>query len=424
MSLFALVISGFTALLALPGVSADGRPIPFVDAAVTATSAVTVTGLTSLGPEQFSRFGHVIILAAIQVGGLGIVTLGAWLTLLVSRRLSLRTRLLSTSSLGVSKLGEVPALLVTVVIFTLSIEALLAAVMLPVFVAELGASDGTFHAVYYAVSAFSNAGFVLEVTGLEHPVVLTTINIGAFAGALGFPVVYMLYRMLFHRAKMNLHTRLTLEVTVALLVLGAGLIAAFEWHNPDTLGRLSTFDKIHQSIFASGMTRSGGFSTYDVMDQTEPTLVVTSVLMFIGGGPGSTAGGIKVTTLAVLLLAIVAEIRGDEHIRVHRRELPSSLVRVAVAVVTAGALLVFTAVVALTAVTDQGLTAATYEALSAFGTVGLSTGLTASAPEAGKWILIALMFIGRVGIITLAAGLATRHTPTFYRYPTERPIIG
>lgn len=424
MTMFALVISGFTALLALPGVAADGRPIPLVDAAVTATSAVTVTGLNSLEPEEFSRFGHVIILVAIQVGGLGIVTLGAWLTLLVSRRLSLRTRLLSTTSLGVSKLGEVPGLLVTVVIFTLSIEALLAAVMLPVFVADFGAGDGIFHAVFYAVSAFCNAGFVLEVTGLDHPVILTTINVGAFAGALGFPVVYMLYRMLFHRARMSLHARLTLEVTVVLLVLGAGLIAAFEWHNPETLGRLNTLDKLHEAMFASGMTRSGGFSTFDVMDQTDPTLVVTSVLMFIGGGSGSTAGGIKVTTLAVLLLAILAEVRGDEHIRVHRREIPGSLVRVAVAIVTAGALLVFVAVVALTAVTDQGLTAATFEALSAFGTVGLTTGLTAAAPDAGKWILIGLMFIGRVGIITLAAGLAARHTPTFYRYPTERPIIG
>ena len=423
-TLFALVISLFTALLALPAASAQQTATPLVDAAVTATSAVTVTGLTSLGPEYFSFFGHVVILVAIQVGGLGIVTLGAWLTLLVSRRLSLRTRMLSTESLGVSKLGEVPALLITVLIFTLAIEALLALVMLPVFMGKLGGADGVFHAVFYAVSAFSNAGFTLDVTGLDHPVVMTTINVGVFAGALGFPVVYMLYRMIFHKARMNLHTRLTLEVTVILLFGGAILLAAFEWNNPATLGVLSTADKLQQAIFASGMTRSGGFSTYDVMDQTDQTLLLTNVLMFIGGGAGSTAGGIKVTTLAVLLLAIIAEIRGDEHIQVHRREIPTSLVRVAVAVVTAGALLVLTAVVSLSAVTGQGLAAATFEALSAFGTVGLSTGLTATAPESGKWILIGLMFIGRVGIITFSAGLAARHKPTFYRHPTERPIIG
>lgn len=158
-SLFALVISGFTGLLALPVAAADGEALALVDAAVMATSAVTVTGLTSVGPEQFSFVGHVIILLAIQVGGLGIVTLGAWLTLVVSRRLSLRTRMLSTESLGVSKLGEVPALVLTVVIFTFTIEALLAAVMLPVFVSQLGAGQGVFHAVFYAVSAFANAGF-------------------------------------------------------------------------------------------------------------------------------------------------------------------------------------------------------------------------------------------------------------------------
>ena len=256
--------------------------------------------------------------------------------------------------------------MLTVVIFTFTIEALLAVVMLPVFVAELGAGEGTFHAVFYAVSSFANAGFTLGATGLDHPVVLTTINVGVFAGALGFPVVYMLYRMVFYRAPMNLHTRLTLEVTTVLLVGGAILIAAFEWVNPATLVGLGTWDKLHQALFASGMTRSGGFSTYDVMDQTDQTLVVTCVLMFIGGGAGSTAGGIKVTTLAVLLLAIVAETRGDEHIRVHRREIPTTLVRVAVAVVTAGALLVLTAVVALTAVTGQGLATTTFEALSAF----------------------------------------------------------
>ena len=424
LSLFALVIGIFTALLALPVAAADGQGLRLVDAAVTATSAVTVTGLTSLGPEHFSNIGHVMILVAIQVGGLGIVTLGAWLMLVVSRRLSLRTRMLSTESLGVSKLGEVPALLLTVVVFTLTIEALLAAVMMPVFIAQLGDADGAFHAVFYAVSAFSNAGFTLDGIGLDNPVVVTTINVGVFAGALGFPVVYMLYRMVFHRARMNLHTRLTLEVTVALLFGGAALIAVFEWANPATLGGLSAPEKLHQALVASGVTRSGGFSTYDVMDQSDQTLVVTGVLMFIGGGAGSTAGGIKVTTLAVLLLAIVAEIRGDEHIRVHRREIPTTLVRVAVAVVAAGALLVLTAVVALAAVTEQDLTATTFEALSAFGTVGLTTGLTATAPPAGKWILIGLMFIGRVGIITLAAGLTVRHEPTFYRFPTERPIIG
>ncbi len=423
-SSFTVVISVFTAVLALPFVSADGTPMRLVDAALTATSAVTVTGLTSVDPEFYSFAGQVVLLAAIQTGGLGIVTLGAWLTLLVSRRLSLRTRMLSTESLGVSKLGEVPALLVTVLVVTLAIEALLAVVMLPVFVPALGFGEGLFHAVFYSVSAFSNAGFVLVPGGLEHPVVITTINIGVFAGALGFPVVYMLYRMVFHKARMNLHTRLTLEMTIALLAGGALLLAIFEWNNPATLGPMTPLEKVHNAIFASGMTRSGGFTTYDITAQTDQTLLVTNVLMFIGGGSGSTAGGIKVTTLAVLLLAIITEIRGDEHIRVHRRELPIGIIRVAVAVLMAGAVVVLTAVVLLTWVTGANLQAALFEALSAFGTVGLSTGLTATAPDAGKWILMMVMFIGRVGTITFATGLAIRQQKTLYRYPTERPIIG
>lgn len=201
-------------------------------------------------------------------------------------------------------------------------------------------------------------------------------------------------------------------------------MAVFEWQNPATLGPMTTVEKLHNAIFASGMTRSGGFTTYDVTAQTDQTLLVTHVLMFIGGGSGSTAGGIKVTTLAVLLLAIVTEIRGDEYIRVHRRELPVSIIRVAVAVLMAGAVVVLTAVVLLTWATGADLQTTMFEVLSAFGTVGLSTGLTATAPDAGKGILLAVMFIGRVGTITFATGLAIRQQKTLYRFPSERPIIG
>lgn len=424
-SMFILVIAAFTGLLALPFAAADNTATPLVDAAVTATSAVTVTGLTSLSvPDHYSFAGQVILLGGVQLGGLGIVTLGAWLTMMVSRRLALRSRLISTESIGISGLGQVPALLLTVVIFTVTIEIVLAAVMAPTFISQLGVSEGFFHAIFYAICAFSNAGFQLGPDALDHPVIMTTTNIGVFAGSLGFPVVYMLYRMVFYRARMDLHTRLTLEVTVALLIGGTVLIAIFEWNNPDTLGGMGTPEKLHNALFASGMTRSGGFNTYDVIDQSDQTLLVSSVLMFIGGGSGSTAGGIKVTTLAVLVLAIVAETRGDEHIRVHRREISNGTVRVAVAVVAAGALVVLIAVTALTAVTGQDLETTMFESLSAFGTVGLTTGLTETASEAGKWILVVLMFIGRVGTIALASGLTARHKPTFFRYPTERPIIG
>ena len=424
-SVFALVIAVFTVLLAMPFASADGTSTPLVDAALTATSAVTVTGLTSLSTgEHFSFIGQVIILAGIQLGGLGIVTLGAWLTMMVSRRLALRSRILSTESMGGGTLGQVPTLFITVVVFTVVIEAVLTLILLPVFVVQQGWGQGSFQAIFYAVAAFSNAGFTLGPDAIEHPVVMMTVNVGVFAGALGFPVVYMLYRMLFHRARMKLHTRLTLEVTVVLLFGGTVLFAIFEWNNPSTLGNRGALEKVHHALFASEMTRSGGFNTYPMDAQTDQSLLVSNVLMFIGGGSGSTAGGIKVTTLAVLLLAIRTEIRGDEFIRVHRREIPNGTVRVAVAVVAAGALLILTAVLFLTAVTSQDLETTIFEALSAFGTVGLSNGLTEAATEPGKWILSALMFIGRVGTITLAAGLTARHKPTVYRFATERPIIG
>src|SRR5699024_9624429 len=172
------------------------------------------------------------------------------------------------------------------------------------------------------------------------------------------------------------------------------------------------------------MTRSGWFNIYDVADQTDQSLLVTNVLMFIGGGSGSTAGGIKVTTLAVLLLAILTELRGDEHVRIHRREISDTTVRVAVAVVAAGALVVLTSVVDFTVVTGKDLQTTLLESTSALGTVGLSNGITHSALVSSQWILAALMFVGRIGTISFAAGLATRHRPTRFRCLDERPIIG
>ncbi|MGJ5591252.1 TrkH family potassium uptake protein [Micrococcus lylae] len=428
---FALVSAVFTALLSLPFAARDGHPTPLHDAMFTAVSAVSVTGLTTVNTaEHWSTLGHVIILVAIQIGGLGILSMASLLTLAVSRHLGVRSKLLTQEGgMTTGHVGEVGKLLRVVVVTVLTAELILTALMAPRFIAEAGSvGAGLWHAVFYAVSAFNNAGFSLHPNGLSdfahEPYLLTLIGIGVFVGALGFPVVLVLMQKGWRYSQWNLHTKLTVEVTLILLALGAVFIWLFEHTNPNTLGPMTGGEQIGQSLFASVMTRSGGFSVIDVNAQTSETLLLTDALMFVGGGSASTAGGIKVTTLAVMFLAIVAEARGDKEVTVHGRTIAPESLRVAIAVLALGATLVLVATLVVLAMTTEQLQRPLFEAISAFATCGLSTGLSAELPPAGVYVLTGLMFAGRVGTITFAAALALRQRRVLYRYPVERPILG
>ncbi|XNY99575.1 TrkH family potassium uptake protein [Micrococcus luteus] len=428
---FALVGGFFTVLLTLPFAARDGHHTPLHDAMFTAVSAVSVTGLTTVNTaEHWSTLGHVIILVAIQIGGLGILSMASLLTLAVSRHLGVRSKLLTQEGgMTTGNVGEVGKLLRVVVVTVLTAELILTALMAPRFIAEAGSlGRGLWHAVFYAVSAFNNAGFSLHPDGLEsfahEPYLLTVIAVGVFIGALGFPVVLVLMQTGWRYSRWNLHTKITVEVTLILLVLGAVFIWVFERTNPNTLAPMGGGEQIGQSLFASVMTRSGGFSVIDVNAQTSETLLLTDALMFVGGGSASTAGGIKVTTLAVMFLAIVAEARGDKEVTVHGRTIASETLRVAIAVLALGATLVLVATLVVLAMTTEQLQRPLFEVISAFATCGLSTGLSAELPPAGVYVLTAMMFAGRVGTITFAAALALRQRRVLYRYPVERPILG
>lgn len=431
LSAFLLVSLVFTALLSLPWASADGRPTALHDAMFTAVSAVSVTGLTTLNTaEHWSVAGQVIILVAIQIGGLGILSMASLLTLAVSRHLGLRSKL-ATQEAGMTtgNVGEVGRLLRVVVVTVLTCEAALAVFLVPRFAAESGSwLTGLWHGVFYSVSAFNNAGFSLHVDGLSavahDPVILTVIAVGVFAGALGFPVVMVLLDKGWRYRAWNLHTKLTVEVTLALLVLGAVLLFFFEAGNPGTNGDLGIVERIWRSLFGSVMTRSGGFAIDDTNAHRPESLLLMDALMFVGGGSASTAGGIKVTTLAVMFLAILAEARGDREVTAHGRTIASETLRVAISVLALGATLVLVATLALVHIADESLQRPLFEVISAFATCGLSVGISAEAPPAGKYLLAAMMFAGRVGTITFAAALALRQRRVLYRYPVERPILG
>ncbi len=430
LSVFAGVIAVFTVLLMTPQATASGRSAPFADALFTAASAVCVTGLTVVQTATYwSGFGQVVILVGIKVGGLGVMTLASLLGMAVSRRIGLTGKIMAASETRSGGLGEVGSLLRVVIITSTTLEVVIALVLIPRF-AILGENVGeaVWHGVFYAVSAFNNAGFVPTVEGLDPYVsdwwIGLPIVIGVFIGSLGFPVLLNIARQRRDVRRWKLHTKLTVVTSVVLVGVGTVLVGAFEWANERTLGGLDVPGKVLGALFAGVMPRSAGFTTVDVGEMHEASWLLTDALMFVGGGSASTAGGIKVTTLAVMVLAIVAEARGDRDMEAFGRRIHRDALRLAVAVAFVGATTVGVSCLLLLEITGWRLDVVLFEVISAFATAGLSTGVTADLPEAGKYVLSVLMFVGRTGTMTMAAALALRDRRRVVRYPEERPIIG
>ncbi|MET4224186.1 TrkH family potassium uptake protein [Oerskovia enterophila] len=429
-TVFAAVISLFTLLLMAPWATTSGKSAPLIDALFTATSAVCVTGLVVVPTGTYwSTYGQVVILVGIKIGGLGVMTLASILGMAVSRRIGLTQKLLTASETKTTRLGEVGSLVRVVIITSTSIELLIALLLLPRFIVlEETFGEAAWHGLFYGISAFNNAGFIPTAEGLTPYVgdwmLLMPIIIGVFIGSLGFPVILNIMRNRRRASKWSLHTKLTLTTSAVLVVVAVVLFAAFEWTNAKTLGPLSLNEKILASLFAGVMPRSAGFSTIDINGMHESSWLITDALMFVGGGSASTAGGIKVTTLAVMLLAIVSEARGDRDLEAFGRRIPRETLRLAVAVSFIGATAVLVASLLLLEITGWTLDVILFETISAFATVGLSTGVTADLPTTGKYVLVVLMFIGRTGTMTLAAALALRDRRRVIRYPEERPIIG
>lgn len=427
---FAIVIVFFTIMLALPISSNSGHAVAFHHALFTATSAVTVTGLTTVSTAlQWSFFGQLMILLAFQIGGLGTLTMTSLLAMAVGRKLGLRSKLIAQEAMNIGKLGELGSVLRTVAVTSISFEAIIALVLIPRFM-MLGESlpRSIWHGIFYSVSAFNNAGFTPHSDGLVpygHDLwILLPLCVGVFIGSLGFPVILVIQQNPFKFSRWNLTTKLTIIGTVSLLIIGAFLWGFFEWSNQRTIGNLGVGDKILNALFASVMTRSGGFNLVDMNDANSITLLITDVLMFIGGGSASTAGGIKITTITVVILAVIAEARGDQFVVAFNRTIPDSVLRIAISVIMMSAIIVFLGTASIVFITGETLDRVLFEVISAYATCGLSVGLSASLPPSCIYILSFLMFVGRIGIITVATGLALRSRRRLYKYPEERPIIG
>ncbi|WP_432136953.1 MULTISPECIES: TrkH family potassium uptake protein [unclassified Streptomyces] len=433
---FGAVILLGTAVLTLPVASQDGIRTDVVTALFTSTSAVCVTGLAVVDTGTYwSGFGQGVIMALFQVGGFGIMTMASLLGLLLSGKLRLRMQLTAQAETKSLDIGDVRRVLLGVAGCTVAVELAVGAVLALRLRFAYGESigDATYLGLFHSVSAFNNAGFGLHPDSLTRYArdawVTLPVAVAVILGGIGFPVLLELLRH--HRRKQrtgrrgwSLHFRLTVVTTALLLAGGTLLTCVLEWNNATTLGPLSSHQKILAGFFHSAMSRTAGFNSVDVGSMTAATLLLTCMLMFVGGGSAGTAGGIKVSTFAVLGAAMLAEVRGEPHSGVMGRRLAPHVLRQALTVALAGVGFVMTATLALLSVVDAPFEQVLFEAVSAFGTVGLSTGITGDLPTVGRLIVIVLMFVGRLGPVTLVSALALRDRTRRYQLPEERPVIG
>lgn len=432
-----LVVLGFVvaivvgaALLALPPARTGPGSAALETALFTSTSAVTVTGLATVDTATYwTPFGQAVIVGLIQLGGLGIVTSATLLLLVVAKGVGLRRRLIAQAETKSLESGDVRRLVVVIVATTLAIEAVVAsALTIRLALSGRPLPDAAWEGSFHAISSFNNAGFSLYSDNLlgvaRDPWFLIPVCLSVIVGGIGFPVWFDLRRNLRRPAAWTIHTKLTLLTTAALLAIGTAALTALEWTNERTLGALPWADRLLGGFVAGVMPRTAGFNAIDYAQAGDPTLLVSDMLMFAGGGSGSTAGGIKVTTVAVLAVVVWSELRGDRDPTAFRRRMPRRVVRQAFTIAALSINVVVAATLALMLIEDLRLSLALFECVSAFATVGLSAGVTPTLGTPGQAILMLLMLIGRVGPLTLFVALVLRERELLYRHPEEPPLVG
>lgn len=420
-----------TSLLFLPAAHQDPANNKVVDDLFTAVSATCVTGLTTVDTAtHWTLLGQIIILALIQMGGLGFMTLSTAIGAFVLRKISLNNRLKASAEVRGQGLFDLRRMVLAVIRIALLIELIGFLFLFSRFFFgyKLSFAESLWKGIFHSVSAFNNAGFALYSDNLisfyHDPWVLLPLSFLTILGGLGFPVFMQLRKAGAHIRLWNMGTKLVLLGTPILLFLGTAVIAVLEWNNPGSLGTMNSAEKILNSFAQSAFTRTSGFNNLDISTFHPSTLLFMDVLMFIGGGPAGTAGGIKITTFGVLLFVAITEIRGEGAVNILGKRLARSVHREAITVVLLSTALIFVAVFALQLLTAFTTDQILFEVVSGFATVGLTTGITFEMPLVGKIILIILMICGRIGPVTAAAALVYRRRPALYELPKERPLIG
>ena len=435
---FLIVILIGAVLLSLPISSAERKATPFVDALFTATTSTCVTGLVVTPTvSSWSAFGHIVILLLIQIGGLGVITIMSILMILLHRKMGISDRLLLQDAFNLNSLSGLVRFVKKVVKCTFIVEGIGALLYMTVFIPDFGLK-GVWISVFTSVSAFCNAGIDImaenslcdyAVNPIINLVTCGLIILGGIGYIVWWDVVRVIKKASISKRKLfsslSLHSKIAISASLILIAVGAVLIFAFEYNNPQTIKDYTLFDKIQVSLFQSVTTRTAGFASVPQENLTNASSIVCLLLMFIGGSPVGTAGGIKTVTFVIIRASAFASIRNKEDTELFGRQLTKQAVSKAVAVTSMSFIIMFVSTVLLSSVTDASALDLVYETVSATATVGLTRNLTASLNGIGKLIIIATMYLGRVGPISLAIAFnRKKDNQNIVRNPTEEIVVG
>lgn len=423
MFLFLVVVGGV--LLKLP--IATEREISWLDALFFSTSAATVTGLTPIDPgSTFTVFGEVVLMILIQVGGLGIMTFAVLVVIMLGKKIGMKQRMLMQEALNQPSLGGVIRLARNLLLFSLFMECIGVILLAIDWVPKMGWAKGLYYSLFHTIAAFNNAGFALWPDNLSrfvgNPIVNVTITLLIIVGGLGFTVVFdVLYQRRWR--KLSLHTKLMLVMTLIVNVLAIVAIFLFEHNNPKTLGSLPFREQLWAAYFQGITPRTAGFNTVDIGSLKDPTAMLMIFLMFIGAGSTSTGGGIKLTTFAVIIFAVMSFLKGKEETTIRMRTIRHTTILRALAIASMSMLFIFLVTMILTLTEDAPFLVLLFEVVSAFGTVGLSMNMTPHLSAVGKMLIIVVMLFGKLGPLTLVYSIA-KPKKTNIRYPNGDILTG
>jgi trk system potassium uptake protein len=406
----------------------EGRGLSFIDALFEATSAVCVTGLAVVDTgTTFTLFGEIVLLSLIQIGGWGFMTTGVFMFIILGKKIGLKERLLLQDSLNVFTLAGVVSLVKRIIFITFIMELLGATVLAIRWSAEMPVGKAIYYGIFHSVSAFNNAGFGLEPDNLSKwvgdPTVNITITSLFIIGGIGFTVILDIWRKRSFR-KLSLHSKVALLMTLFLCVIGTVIIFISEFNNPATIGNFNLSDKLWASYFQGVVTRTAGFNTIDIGAMNLSSLVFMMALMFIGASSGSTGGGIKVTTFAIIILAFWAVVTNRDNVNLFRRRISWELVNKSLSIVVAAMSFIFLVFFLLTFTEKADMSRLLFETISAFGTVGLSANFTPDLSPFGRILITIMMFIGRLGPLTMAFALLNPRKDGKVKYAEEKILIG
>jgi len=429
---FATIILIGTLLLMLPVATKSGERTDFLTALFTATSATCVTGLVVVDTKTYwSVFGQIVIMLLIQVGGLGIMTMSTLFALILGRKITFKERLVMQEAFNTNSLGGIVKFAKYILMVSFLFESIGAIMLTLRFLPQMGLKKAVYYGLFHSISAFNNAGFDLmgnfkSLTGYVSDWVVNLVVMGLIIfGGLGFYVLLDIYEHR-HFNKFTLHSKIVITITLLLIAIGTLLIFLFEYNNPKTLGPLDFPTKILAALFQAVTPRTAGFNTLSLSDMTIASKFLTIILMFIGASPAGTGGGIKTTTFAVILYTVLSVIQGEEETVLYKRTISRNIVYKAVAISFISVFIIFSVTMVLSITETSNFLTVLYETTSAFGTVGLSLGLTPELSTVGKIIIIFTMYTGRVGPLTLALALAKRQRrpKPIIKYAEEKIMVG